>query len=138
MLLLYKQLKLRNQKILWNHLVLFSINIPGNFAVCLVTLLTDMYEWSLNSFSAKGNIEVFAINADSGDSARNESKTFKNWEMAYFEHGRVYFKQFGTERVKNMKRLFFNITFKFLFVTFYNVPIQLISFWVLTLLNSLL
>ena len=44
-----------------------------------------------NSFSAKGNIQVFANNTDSGESIRND-----------FEHGRVFFKQFGAERVKQI------------------------------------
>ena len=72
-----------------------------------------------NSFSAKGNLELFANNTDSGESARNElshlqSALFASWLSKYsktikaytiespdFEHGRVYFKQFGAERVNN-------------------------------------
>ena len=70
-----------------------------------------------NSFSATGNVEVFANNADSGESARHElshlesalfafqlpekSNTFINGEKdtPNFEHGRIYFKQFDAERV---------------------------------------
>ena len=36
-----------------------------------------MYEM-INSFSAKGNIELFANNADSGESARNELSHLKS------------------------------------------------------------
>ena len=72
----------------------------------------------VTSFSAKGNIELFANNTDSGDSARNElshlkSALFALWLFKYsktikaytigspeFEYGGVYFKQFGAERVK--------------------------------------
>ena len=70
-----------------------------------------------NSFSAKGNIEVFANNADSGESAQRAVspeisivcilviKIFKTpitreMKTPNFKHGRVYFKQFGTGRVK--------------------------------------
>ena len=74
------------------------------------------YCTSLNSFRAKGNIEVFANNADTSESARDElthlnlhclSFSYHNspklllherWTPD-FEHGRIYFKQFGAERV---------------------------------------
>ena len=74
----------------------------------------------LNRFSAKGNIELSENNTDSGESARNElshlkSALFGLWlskyskhikayiiELPDFEHRRVYFKQFGAERVKRI------------------------------------
>ena len=82
--------------------------------------MSSWYDLSLtmlfiNSFSAKGNIQVFATNTDSGESAHNKLSHLKSalfafvqncitWEMDTpdFEQGRVYFKQFGAERVKNI------------------------------------
>ena len=76
-----------------------------------------------NSFSAKGNIELFANNTDSGESARSELSHLKSAlfgcefiklfqksynmkiESSEFEHGRVYFKQFGAERVKGVCKI---------------------------------
>ena len=37
----------------------------------------------INSFSAKGNIEVFANNTDSGESARNELSHLKSALFAF-------------------------------------------------------
>ena len=39
--------------------------------------------YTLNSFSAKGNIEVFANNTDSGESARNELFHLKSALFAF-------------------------------------------------------
>ena len=52
----------------------------------------------VNSFIAKGNIELFANNTDSGESARNELSHLKSAQKSYdmkiesfeFEYGRVY------------------------------------------------
>ena len=70
-----------------------------------------------NSISANGNIEIFPNNTDANEKTHNElsdlksalsisdiqlSKTLITLEMERpdFEHGRVYLKQFGAERVK--------------------------------------
>ena len=39
---------------------------------------------SVNSFSATGNVEVFANNADSGESARNELSHLKSALFAFW------------------------------------------------------
>ena len=41
--------------------------------------------YCLNSFSAKGNFEVFVNNADSGESARNELLVIKLFQKSYYK-----------------------------------------------------
>ena len=76
--------------------------------------IDDICRLIFNSFSAKGNIQVFANNTDSlrADSPEISIvcllvikivQTVITWEMEMpdFEHGRVYFKQFGAKRFKD-------------------------------------
>ena len=53
----------------------------GKYDVYL--LLQKSKDIQLNSFSANGNIEVFANNADSGESARDELSHLKSALFAF-------------------------------------------------------
>ena len=49
-----------------------------NLSLTFVTFVNAWIVWIINSFSAKGNIQVFANNTDSGESARNELSHLKS------------------------------------------------------------
>ena len=83
-----------------------------------VTFHINILGESLTLSAPKAIFGFFANNTDSGESARNELSHLKSALFAFelsklskivlyekmetpdFEHGRVYFKQFGAERVK--------------------------------------
>ena len=54
------------------------INGQSRKQICISVTFQNSRVGSVNSFSSKGNIEVFANNTDSGESARNELSHLKS------------------------------------------------------------